>query len=134
MDSGFLGSGGFDRSTTKPFMILAHPGNNQSTTTWADVWEGSLRGDKWQVQVDGTEHDSFGDYSYLLDLFGVRREVGIEALDKVFGSVNGSVLLERLSEVFKGLFGYLDGTGGVLDVAKVVGGMEGVEVVNVTVH
>ena len=89
MDGGFLGSGGFDRSTTKPFMILAHPGTNQSTTTWADVWQGSLRGDKWQVQVDGTEHDSFGDYSYLLDLFGVRREVGIEAVDKVFGSVNG---------------------------------------------
>ena len=69
----------------------------------------------------------------MLDLFGVRREVGIEAVDKVFGSVNGSVLLERLSEVFKGFFGYLDGTGGVLDVAKVVGGMKGVEVVNVTV-
>ena len=55
-------------------------------------------------------------------------------MDKVFGSVNGEVLLERLSEVFKGLFRYLDGTGGVLDVAKVVGGMDGVELVNVTVH
>ena len=93
-----------------------------------------MKGDKWQVQVDGTEHDSFGDYSFLLDLFGVRQEVSAKAVDAVFGSVNGTVLLGRLSEVVEGLFGYLDGRRGVLDVARVVGGVEGVEVVNVTVY
>lgn len=92
LDGTYLGrvwQTGLDR----PFLMMgADPGEDEQDDTWTQFWE-RLRGPRYWVQLDDTQHLSFTDFQVLLPQVGAPPD----EIEPVIGSINGprSVAVQR---------------------------------------
>jgi hypothetical protein len=62
-----------------------------------------MHGDKWQIQLNDSQHATYEDFSYLADIYGIREEThGLVNL--LVGSVSGSRAIEVVADFLKALF------------------------------
>ncbi|KAJ9611533.1 hypothetical protein H2200_004717 [Cladophialophora chaetospira] len=112
LDGAFYGPPlAMNASINVPFAIFSSSIHNQSTSpSWPVVWA-NLYGDKWQIQLNDSQHASYGDFPFLADLWGLRngktpKEV-TEVIDELVGGIGGGEAVEAVSELVKTFFDVL---------------------------
>lgn len=118
MDGGFWGFI-LNHTTSRPFTILSSSGHNQSNaeTPWSTVWA-NLLGDRWQLELNGSVHTTYGDYPYLMkDLYNLSAVAPPKLVDEVAGTIPAQEAINAISQAVIGFFDFVFGKTSVQDVA-----------------
>ena len=97
MDGAVFGpvvEGGLDR----PFLLFGRPDHGRfNDTTWAGLWS-NLRGERFELALNGSKHITFSDLPFLADFLGFRDQLPAELVDGLLGTINGTRAFEVVSE------------------------------------
>lgn len=133
-DGGFYGPI-LNHTSSTPFAILSSSGHNQSDaeTPWDTVWA-NLLGDKWQIELNGSVHTTYGDYPYLMkDLYNLTAIAGTELVDEVAGTLAPREALQAITTATIGFFEFVFGRASVQEVAATAVGTGEYAVKNITI-
>lgn len=133
-DGGFYGPI-LNHTSSTPFAILSSSGHNQSDaeTPWDTVWA-NLLGDKWQIELNGSVHTTYGDYPYLMkDLYNLTNIAGPKLVDEVAGTLPAREALQAITTATIGFFEFVFGRASAQEVAAAAMGTGEYIVKNITI-
>ncbi|TKX21722.1 1-alkyl-2-acetylglycerophosphocholine esterase-like protein [Elsinoe australis] len=86
----------------KPFMVFEHDGIND--TSWHEFFAASPTRNKFALQLRNSTHNTFGDYSLLINLAGYR---AIPAVEAIVGPLDGQRVLVVLTAFLDAFFKFV---------------------------
>jgi pimeloyl-ACP methyl ester carboxylesterase len=93
-------------SLSRPFLIFAHEGKNQSTdASWNATWP-QLHGWKIELMLHGAQHATFSDLPLLAQILGLDRMLPPEA-KLLLGSIDGARALDVMSKYLIAFFEFV---------------------------
>ena len=104
---------------TKPFLLFEH--DNKTDETWTCLYP-RLLGAKTQVVPLVSQHGTFTDVPYLIDVWGLRNILP-KVVASLLGTIDGFAALNSITQVVVAWFSHIGGTNGnsaVVDVQQVV--------------
>ncbi|KIX99136.1 uncharacterized protein Z520_04712 [Fonsecaea multimorphosa CBS 102226] len=134
LDGAFYGAPLLANASIKqPFAILSSSIHDFSVSpSWPVVWS-HLQGDKWQIQLNDSEHATYGDFPFLADLWGIREKThGL--VDELVGGLLGQEAIDVVGNLVKAFFDFVFGKAPVSNVVNTAEAEQGVwKVQNVTI-
>jgi pimeloyl-ACP methyl ester carboxylesterase len=104
---GSMFSPSMNKSDSKPFLLFAATGHNQSESsdpTWYPFWQ-QLKGTKFQLEVADTQHLSFSDFPILAETVGVDPKL-IKVIGDAIGTIEGKRMLQILRSYVSAFFDF----------------------------
>jgi dienelactone hydrolase len=112
-DTRFVGAVNMDGSqygpltdTNKPVLLLGRgepsPRNRTNNPTWQPLWE-RLKGRKWEVNLEDSEHLTFCDTPLLIKLSGMEKT---NVLAKMVGALDGEKAFQIVTSYLKAFLGF----------------------------
>lgn len=117
---GAIYGGPLTHTTTKPFMIFASSGHNQSLaiTNWATAWK-NLLGWRVQLELNDSVHYSFTDLPFLLETLGLDNATTKQILAPIVGTIDGKQALKSVVDIMHSFFKFVFSGGAVKGVSVV---------------
>ncbi|OQV09457.1 hypothetical protein CLAIMM_13577 [Cladophialophora immunda] len=106
-----------DASIKQAFAIFSSSIHNFSVSpSWPVIWS-HLEGDQWQIQLNNSEHATYGDFPFLADLWGIREKThGL--VDELVGAIPGQEAIDVIGNLTKAFVFGKEPVGNVVANAK----------------
>jgi hypothetical protein len=86
-----------ENSTTVAKPLLLFGREDKSDMTWTGLWD-HLSGPRVELSLLGSQHGTFTDLPYLVNVSGLKEQLG-NALDDLLGTIDALEAMERITGV-----------------------------------